>query len=577
MQKLALRILGRFSRKTFIRSAWKNLNSLSEHDELTEALDTLISMSHEENEFIELITVIVDVLSEAPMASAFLCHIIDSAALPSKETSHKITTRLLQKLKPGGIYRTKPKKRTRVNAAIIWSVLAEKLAGEISLSLFSDNVCTTLLDYLQYDRDASVRLFALIALEKFGMTGQNKEKILNSGRDIHKILQCIAKELHSDEGSSEDVNRRRQLKFCVEWALKNTFDSGKEDMYDSDESPVSSNSINVMLNPVDATAHWKISRNGLEIRNDNSTFESIRATMGVSSGKWFYEVILLTNGIMQIGYATKRCMFGPEDGTGVGDDPFGFAFDGCRNVLWANGVSVPYGGSESWKPGDVVGVYMDVSSGCVRFYLNGKDLGVVYPLNIAQFRKLAESSLHPALSFTSYQQAIVNFGAEKFRYPPPSSSFTYQTLNSQGQISSELRNSIQKRVWRASRYRSVSVSPYWKQQFESTEEDFDTQCSICFAKPPAVVLGPCNHDGFCSDCSKMMHSCPLCRTPISHRKPMNNNITSLPSTPTKLSIASTSASSSLSAPSTAIVLPPTPPHSRPASSITSWEPRCLEP
>jgi hypothetical protein len=58
---------------------------------------------------------------------------------------------------------------------------------------------------------------------------------------------------------------------------------------------------------------------------------------------------------------------------------------------------------------------------------------------------------------------------------------------------------------------------------------------------------------------------------------MNNNITSLPPTPTKLSIASTSASSSLSAPSTAIVLPPTPPHSRPASSITSWEPRCLEP
>lgn len=101
--------------------------------------------------------------------------------------------------------------------------LLSKFLGEISLSLFSDNVCTTLLDYLQYDRDASVRLFALIALEKFGMTGQNKDKILNSGRDIHKILQCIAKELHSDEGSSEDVNRRRQLKFCVEWALKNTF------------------------------------------------------------------------------------------------------------------------------------------------------------------------------------------------------------------------------------------------------------------------------------------------------------------------------------------------------------------
>ncbi|CAJ0913094.1 17107_t:CDS:2, partial [Entrophospora sp. SA101] len=191
MQKLALRILSRFSRKSFIRSAWKNLNSLSEHDELAEALETLISMSHE--------------------------------ALPSKETSHKITSRLLQKLKPGGIYRTKPKRRTRVNASTIWSVLAEKLAGEISLSLFSDNVCNTLLDYLQYDNDSSVQLFALIALEKFGMTGQNKEKIFTSDKDIHKILQTISKELQSDNGLSADKNRRMQLKFCVEWALKNTF------------------------------------------------------------------------------------------------------------------------------------------------------------------------------------------------------------------------------------------------------------------------------------------------------------------------------------------------------------------
>jgi hypothetical protein len=33
---------------------------------------------------------------------------------------------------------------------------------------------------------------------------------------------------------------------------------------------------------------------------------------------------------------------------------------------------------------------MDVSSGCVHFYLNGRDLGVVYPLNLVQFRKLAD-------------------------------------------------------------------------------------------------------------------------------------------------------------------------------------------
>ncbi|CAJ0632030.1 4265_t:CDS:2 [Entrophospora sp. SA101] len=151
MQKLALRILSRFSRKSFIRSAWKNLNSLSEHDELAEALETLISMSHEENEFIELITVIVDVLSEAPMASAFL-------SLPSKETSHKITSRLLQKLKPE-----------------------------------------------QNQREEHVLMH-----QQFGVF-------------LLRSWQTISKELQSDNGLSADKNRRMQLKFCVEWALKNTF------------------------------------------------------------------------------------------------------------------------------------------------------------------------------------------------------------------------------------------------------------------------------------------------------------------------------------------------------------------
>ncbi|RIB17898.1 concanavalin A-like lectin/glucanase domain-containing protein [Gigaspora rosea] len=570
MQRLVLRILSRFSRKTFIRSAWKNLNSLNEHDELVDALEALISMSHEENEFIELITVIADVLSEAPMASAFLCHIIDSAALPSKETSHKITTRLLQKLKPG-LCRTKPKKRIRVNVSIMWSVLAEKLAGEISLSLFTDSVCNTLLDYLQNDNDPRVRLFALIALEKFGMTGQNKQKILSAEKDIHKILQVLLKELYSNENSTIDVYRKRQLKFCVDWALKNTFDSGKGIIRNPDDSSINHNNINVMMNPLDATAHWKLSPNGLEIRNDNFAFESIRATAGVTSGKWFYEVLLLTNGIMQIGYATKRCTFGPEEGTGIGDDHYGFAYDGCRNILWANGISVPYGGNVPWKPGDVVGVYMDINLGCVRFFLNGKDLGMVHPLNIAQFRKLAESGLHPALSFTSYQQAIVNFGTEKFRYPP--SSLSYEKLNNHVQLSAELRDSIQKRT---SRYRSISISSSLKQQFETTEDDFDAQCSICFAMPPCIILGPCNHDGFCVECAKMMNLCPLCRCPISSRRPMNNN--NLPPSPTKLSSSSTSISSSI--PSTAIVLPPTPPDSRSEYSIPSLEPdvsRGLEP
>lgn len=74
------------------------------------------------------------------------------------------------------------------------------------------------------------------------------------------------------------------------------------------------------MNTFDATAHWKLGGNGLELRNDRPHFESVRATACVKRGKWYYETLLLTNGIMQLGWATSRCRFIPEEGYGVGDD-----------------------------------------------------------------------------------------------------------------------------------------------------------------------------------------------------------------------------------------------------------------
>ena len=44
-------------------------------------------------------------------------------------------------------------------------------------------------------------------------------------------------------------------------------------------------------------------------RNDTLTFESVRSTVQVDQGTWFYEVTILTNGIMQIGFATKSASF----------------------------------------------------------------------------------------------------------------------------------------------------------------------------------------------------------------------------------------------------------------------------
>lgn len=102
-----------------------------------------------------------------------------------------------------------------------------------------------------------------------------------------------------------------QSQHCFQWSLNNVFDPS-----------VSSNHLpKVFLNPKDCTSHCKLSKNCLEIRNDTFHLESARASASVDSGVWYYEVLLLTNGVMQIGWGTKKCVFLQEEGCGVGDDP----------------------------------------------------------------------------------------------------------------------------------------------------------------------------------------------------------------------------------------------------------------
>lgn len=46
-----------------------------------------------------------------------------------------------------------------------------------------------------------------------------------------------------------------------------------------------------------------------QARCDASSFESVRCTFCVDSGVWYYEVTVVTSGVMQIGWATKDSKF----------------------------------------------------------------------------------------------------------------------------------------------------------------------------------------------------------------------------------------------------------------------------
>ena len=126
------------------------------------------------------------------------------------------------------------------------------------------------------------------------------------------------------------------------------------------------------------------------------------------SGRWFYEVIILSDGLMQIGWADSHFRCDPTCGQGVGDHLHSWAFDGLRTKRWC--VSCENYGKK-WKTGDVLGVLVDMDLLEMSYYLNGENLGVA-------FEAFHFAGLFPALSLNMRQCIRLNIGTTNFIYPP---------------------------------------------------------------------------------------------------------------------------------------------------------------
>lgn len=101
----------------------------------------------------------------------------------------------------------------------------------------------------------------------------------------------------------------------------------------------------------------------------SSHFPTIRLShvgvgLGSSGRKWYYEVTLLTGGLMQLGWAAPGFQCNPTRGQGVGDHMHSWAFDGFRQKRWSVSSS-PYG--KRWRRGDVVGISLDAELQEMRF------------------------------------------------------------------------------------------------------------------------------------------------------------------------------------------------------------------
>ncbi|KAK3886649.1 hypothetical protein Pcinc_009204 [Petrolisthes cinctipes] len=163
----------------------------------------------------------------------------------------------------------------------------------------------------------------------------------------------------------------------------------------------------VQLNTKGEVGNFLFSNDRLGI-NSQDNFSTIRANVCVFKGKWQYEIMLGTKGVMQVGWATMNCKFSEEKG--VGDTPDSYAYDGNRQRKW-NVATYRYGAV--WQSGDIISCTIDLDAAVVEFYRNGKSLGPAF----TDIKTGPGVAYFPALSLALGESLIINFGATPFRYP----------------------------------------------------------------------------------------------------------------------------------------------------------------
>lgn len=125
----------------------------------------------------------------------------------------------------------------------------------------------------------------------------------------------------------------------------------------------------------------------------------------VTSGKWYFEMEVLTSGPMRIGWVEVSSQPGKE----LGSDDKSWAFDGFREEKCHANVVDTYG--HKWQVGDVVGVCLDLVDRTISFSLNG-ELMMDASGSETAFNEVQGEAFVPACTLGVGQRAHMVFGQD---------------------------------------------------------------------------------------------------------------------------------------------------------------------
>jgi hypothetical protein len=170
-----------------------------------------------------------------------------------------------------------------------------------------------------------------------------------------------------------------------------------------------------VLNPLDNGGNT-LSAADLSIVSPTTNSPSTRGTLGVYSGKWYWEVTVGSVTSSSIGIANSSHTITTECGSTA--NSWGYLQDARK---YNSGSASSYG--VSYTTGDVIGVALDMDNGTLAFYKNNASQGTAY--------SSLSGTMFPCVSdFSSGSSAWdFNFGQRPFTYTPPSGFKALNTYN----------------------------------------------------------------------------------------------------------------------------------------------------
>jgi len=169
------------------------------------------------------------------------------------------------------------------------------------------------------------------------------------------------------------------------------------------------------LNPLQ-NGGLTLSNGNLEGTSASGWFTTF-ATMGVSSGKWYWEGTCTSGGQALMGIATARATLSSY----VGVDTYGWCYYSSATDSYKinSGTTAVYGAL--YTTGDIISVALDLDAGTLVFYKNGVSQGTAYSSLSGEF--------FPAISTISNGIWRMNFGQRAFAYTAPSGFKALCTTN----------------------------------------------------------------------------------------------------------------------------------------------------